>query len=62
MEYRETLYHVDGKVAVITLNRPDKLNAWTGRMAEEIQHCSHWRWSRLFSRSRYVGSAKHPGR
>lgn len=37
MEYRETLYHVDGKVAVITLNRPDKLNAWTGRMAEEIQ-------------------------
>ena len=37
MEYRETLYHVDGKVAVVTLNRPDKLNAWTGRMAEEIQ-------------------------
>ncbi len=37
MEYRETLYHVDGKVAVITLNRPDKLNAWTARMAEEIQ-------------------------
>jgi enoyl-CoA hydratase/carnithine racemase len=37
MEYRETLYHVDDKVAVVTLNRPDKLNAWTGRMAEEIQ-------------------------
>ncbi len=37
MEYRETLYHVDGKVAVITLNRPDRLNAWTRRMAEEIQ-------------------------
>jgi enoyl-CoA hydratase/carnithine racemase len=37
MEYRETLYHVDGKVAVVTLNRPEKLNAWTGRMAEEIQ-------------------------
>lgn len=37
MKYRETLYHVDGKVAVITLNRPDKLNAWTTRMAEEIQ-------------------------
>ncbi|MBV1930717.1 MAG: enoyl-CoA hydratase [Porticoccaceae bacterium] len=37
MEYREILYKVDGKVAVITLNRPDKLNAWTARMAEEIQ-------------------------
>ncbi len=37
MEYRETLYHVDDKVAVITLNRPDRLNAWTRRMAEEIQ-------------------------
>ena len=37
MEYREVLYHVDDKVAVITLNRPDKLNAWTSRMAEEIQ-------------------------
>jgi enoyl-CoA hydratase/carnithine racemase len=37
MRYREILYRVDEKVAVITLNRPDKLNAWTTRMAEEIQ-------------------------
>ncbi|HBD10921.1 MAG TPA: enoyl-CoA hydratase [Porticoccaceae bacterium] len=37
MKYREIIYHTDDKVAVITLNRPDKLNAWTTRMADEIQ-------------------------
>ncbi len=37
MDYREILYAVGDGVAVITLNRPDKLNAWTTRMAEEIQ-------------------------
>jgi enoyl-CoA hydratase/carnithine racemase len=30
----EILYDVDGGVAVITLNRPDKLNAWTPTMGE----------------------------
>jgi enoyl-CoA hydratase/carnithine racemase len=37
VDYREILYAVGDGVAVITLNRPDKLNAWTTRMAEEIQ-------------------------
>ncbi|MEH6637893.1 MAG: enoyl-CoA hydratase [Porticoccaceae bacterium] len=37
MKYREILYAVSDKVALITLNRPEKLNAWTRRMAEEIQ-------------------------
>lgn len=37
MKYREILYEVKDGVAVVTLNRPDKLNAWTTRMAEEIQ-------------------------
>ena len=37
MEYKEIIYEVKDKVALITLNRPDKLNAWTTRMAEEIQ-------------------------
>ncbi len=37
MKYREILYEVKDGVALVTLNRPDKLNAWTTRMAEEIQ-------------------------
>ncbi len=35
MEYTQITYEVRGEVAVITLNRPEKLNAWTPRMAEE---------------------------
>ena len=38
MEYQEILYEVDTTVATIALNRPDKLNAWTARMAREIRH------------------------
>jgi len=29
MANQETLYHVSDRVATVTLNRPDKLNAWT---------------------------------
>lgn len=35
MEYSQITYEVRGEVAVITLNRPEKLNAWTPHMAEE---------------------------
>lgn len=35
MEYTQITYGVDGPIATITLNRPDRLNAWTPRMAEE---------------------------
>jgi enoyl-CoA hydratase/carnithine racemase len=36
--YQEILYQVDNPVAVITMNRPDQLNALTGRMMAEIRH------------------------
>ncbi len=35
--YREILYSVADGVAVVTLNRPDKLNAWTLLMQQELR-------------------------
>lgn len=37
MSYEDILYDVDDTIAVITLNRPDRLNAWTGRMEAEFK-------------------------
>ena len=34
-DYTQIVYEVRGEVAVITLNRPERLNAWTPTMAEE---------------------------
>lgn len=39
MELKATRYAVDDGIAVITLNRPDRLNAWTGRMHTEYRWC-----------------------
>ncbi|MCC6145381.1 MAG: enoyl-CoA hydratase [Candidatus Hydrogenedentes bacterium] len=38
MAYTELLYSVSDHVATITLNRPDKLNAWTLTMEKEYRH------------------------
>jgi enoyl-CoA hydratase/carnithine racemase len=41
MEYKEIIYAVNDKVACITLNRPDRLNAWTPRMSLEVRDALH---------------------
>ncbi len=37
MAYKEILYDVSDAIATCTLNRPDKLNAWTGTIEEELR-------------------------
>ncbi|MCC7364653.1 MAG: enoyl-CoA hydratase/isomerase family protein [Dehalococcoidia bacterium] len=37
MDYQDIIYEVDGPAAVITLNRPERLNAWTPTMQREYR-------------------------
>lgn len=37
MVYEQVLYSVNKRVATVTLNRPERLNAWTRLMAEEVR-------------------------
>ncbi len=39
MELKATAYKVRNRVGLITLNRPDRGNAWTGRMDTEYRWC-----------------------
>ena len=39
MELKVVTYEVTDGVAVVTLNRPDRLNAWTNRMEAELRWC-----------------------
>jgi len=41
MPNQETLYSVADRVATITLSRPDKLNAWTATMEQEVRAAMH---------------------
>lgn len=38
MDYKDILYDVADNIATITLNRPDRLNAWTSTMGQEYRH------------------------
>ena len=36
MSYEQIQYEVSERIATITFNRPEQLNAWTDVMAEEV--------------------------
>jgi enoyl-CoA hydratase/carnithine racemase len=37
MDFAEIIYEKSDRVAVVTMNRPDKLNAWTAKMGAEMR-------------------------
>jgi enoyl-CoA hydratase/carnithine racemase len=41
MNYQQICYEVKDRIATITLNRPEQLNAWTDVIAEEVWQATH---------------------
>lgn len=44
-EYTDILYEVDGPNAVVTINRPDRYNAFRGRTVDELIHAFRAAWA-----------------
>ena len=45
MQYTDILYSVDDAIATITINRPDRYNAFRGRTIEELIHAFKAAWA-----------------
>src|SRR5260370_40142978 len=45
MDYEDVLYQVDGPVAIVTINRPSRLNAFRARTIEELIHAFKRAWA-----------------
>jgi enoyl-CoA hydratase/carnithine racemase len=51
MDYEDLLYEVDGPVAIVTINRPNRLNAFRARTIEELIHAFKRAWADVDVRS-----------
>jgi enoyl-CoA hydratase/carnithine racemase len=38
MSYQHILYEIRDRIATVTLNRPDRMNAWTPTMERDVRH------------------------
>src|SRR3977135_1799497 len=45
MDYQDLIYEVDGPIAVVTINRPSRLNAFRAKTIEELIHAFKRAWA-----------------